>query len=263
MAGKPSPPVPRKVRSTASKISPPTPRKISNTANNTSPPTPCKLKSTAGKMSPPTPRKSCGPATKTSPQCQPELSDTRQTEASEETARIIEDINSAASTVDVHLPGDKSKPTPPKKPLPSLPKGMTSPGQKPPASEVSSSKPSLPHKPPPELASTSKTDSSQPSVAALAQKLSTNLVFPFNTGKPGGIFPSPGTSPRASPHSSPRPSPRNVPSSSSPEKSDSKVVAGVTKPNEVGKPKLLPRPGASPQKSPSQPSSPQLGKLYL
>ena len=255
MAGKPSPPVPRKIRSTGSKISPPTPRKISNAANNTSPPTPCKVNSTAGKMSPPTPRKSCGLATKTSPQCPPQLSDARQTEASEETAKIIENVNSAARTVDVDSPSDKSKPPPPKKPLPSLPKGMTSPG------EVASSKPPLPHKPLPDLASTSKTDSSQPSVAALAQKLSTNLVFPFNTGKPGGIFPSPGNSPRASPHSSPRPSPRNVPSSSAPEKSDSKVVVGTAKPNEVSKPKLLPRPGTSPQKSPSQPSSPRLGKL--
>ena len=139
---------------------------------------------------------------------------------------------------------------------------MVPPGQKPPAIEAVSSKPPLPHKPAPDLASSSSTDTLQPSVAALAQKLSTIPVFPFsNTGKAGGIFPSPGTSPRASPHSSPRPSPRNPPSSSSPEKSDSKVATGMAKSTEFGKPKLLPRPGASPQKSSSQPASPRLGKL--
>ncbi|KAL9970188.1 hypothetical protein ACROYT_G022522 [Oculina patagonica] len=248
MTGKPSPPVPRKISSTAGKNSPPTPHKIS---------------STASKFSPPIPRKSSGIAAKTSPQSPRKPSDTRQTEASAESPSITENTNSAARTVDLHAAGDKSKPLPPKKPLPSLPKGMVPPGQKPPVSEVSSSKPPLPHKPPPDLASASKTDMPQPSVAALAQKLSTIPVFPFrdsNTGKAGGIFPSPGTSPRASPHSSPRPSPRNQPSSSSPEKSDSKLATGTAKPYEVGKPKLLPRPGASPQKPPSQPTSPRLGQ---
>lgn len=202
--------------------------------------------------------------TKTSGQYPCKASDTRQPEASGESANATEDIDSASRTVDLHPAGDKSKPLPPKKPLPSLPKGMAPPGQKPSTSEVLSSKPPLPQKPPLELGSSPKTDCPQSSVAALAQKLSTIPVFPFrdnNTSKASGLFPSPGTSPRTSPLSSPRPSPRKLASSLSPEKADSKVVTGTAKSSEIDKPKLLPRPGTSPQKSSSQPSSPRLGEI--
>ena len=210
-----------------SKNSPPTPRKIT--------------------ASPPVPRKSV--ASRTSPQYPRKISDTRQPDASEESAIATQDITSASRTVDLQPAGDKSKPLPPKKPLPSLPKGMVLPGQKPPGSEALSSKPPLPQKPPPELGSSPKKDCPQSSVAALAQKLSTIPVFPFrdnNTSKASGLLPSPGTSPRASPLSSPRPSPRNL---SSPKSID------------IGKPNLPPRPGASQQKSSSQPSSPRLGNI--
>ena len=257
----PTPLITQKISSKASKNSPPTPRKINGMVSKNSPPTPRKITCTVSKTSPPVPRKSSGIATKTSSQYPRKISDTRQPEAYGESANASEDISSASRTVDLQPAGDKSKPLPPKKPLPSLPKGMALPGQKPPAGEVLSSKPPLPQKPPPELGSSPKKDCPQSSVAALAQKLSTIPVFPFrdnNTGKASGLFPSPGTSPRASPLSSPRPSPRNlhVPLSSSPPKSDSK-----SKSSEVGKPNPLPRPGASPQKSSSQPSSPRLGNI--
>lgn len=240
------------------KSSPPVHRKISNTAIKTSPPVLRKISNIVTKMSPPLPRKSSGVGSTTSPQYPPKSSDTRQPQADEENTNTTR-------TLDLHSAGDKSKPLPPKKPLPSFPKGMVIPGQKPVMSEASSSKPPVPHKLPPDLTSSPKTDSSQSSVAALAQKLATIPVFPFrddNSGKVGAaIFPSPGTSPRASPLSSPRPSPRNLHSSSSPDKSDSKAGTGIAKPSEVGKPKLFPRPGAAPQKSPSQPTSPRHGKL--
>ncbi|KAJ7379712.1 hypothetical protein OS493_014117 [Desmophyllum pertusum] len=211
----------------------------------------------ASKNSPLVPRKSSGIATKTSPHYPPKSSDTRQPDVFGECA---ENINSAARTIDLQSAGDKSKPLPPKKPLPSLPKGMLLPGQKPSSSEVPSSKPPLPQKPPPDLSSSSKTDCSQSSVAALAQKLSTIPVFPFRDNNSGKVGPSPGTSPRPSPHSSPRPSPRHLPTSFLPDKSDSKAVSGLAKSNDAAKPKLLPRPGAAPQKSPStcsQPTSPR------
>lgn len=262
MTGVPSPLVPRKISSTASKNSPPTPRKINGMVSKNSPPTPRKIINMASKTSPPVPRKSSGIATKSSPQNPLKPSDARQSKASEESVNATEGITSASRTVDLHPVGDKSKPLPPKKPLPSLPKGIPPTGQKPPAGEVLSNKPPLPQKPPPELGSSPKKDCPQSSVAALAQKLSTIPLFPLrddNASKASGLFPSPVNSPRASPLSSPRPSPRKlpVPSVSSPEKSDSKA-----KSSEVGKPNLPPRPGASPQKFSSQPSSPRLGNVH-
>lgn len=241
----------QKTGSTESKNSPPTPRRINGMVGKNSPPTPHKITA-----SPPVTRKSSGIRTKTSPQYPRKISDTRQPDSSGDSAITTQDITSASRTVDLPPAGDKSKPVPPKKPLPSLPKGMALPGQKPPGSEALSSKPPLPQKPPPELGSSPKKDCPQSSVAALAQKLSTIPVFPFrdnNTGKTSGSFPSPGTSPRASPLSSPRPSPRNlqVLSSSSP------------KPLDVGKPNPPPRPGVSQQKSSSQPSSPRLGNIHI
>lgn len=238
----------QKLSSTESKNSPPTPRKINGMVSKNSPPTPRKITA-----SPPVPRKSSGIASKTSPQYPHKISGARQPDAIEESAIATQDTTSASRTVNLQPAGDKSKPLPPKKPLPSLPKGMALPEQKPPGSEALSSKPPLPQKPPPELGSSPKKDCPQSSVAALAQKLSTIPVFPFrdnNTGKASGLFPSPGTSPRESPLSSPRPSPRNlhVLSNSSPKSID------------IGKPNLPPRPGASQQKSSSQPSSPRLGQ---
>lgn len=249
MAGASSPLVTQKISSTESKNSPPTPRKINGMVSKNSPPIPHKITA-----SPPVPRKSSGIATKTSPKYPRKISDTRKPDASGESAIATQDITSASKTVDLQPAGDKSKPLPPKKPLPSLPKGMALTGQKPPGSEALSSKPPLPQKPPPELGSSPNNDCPQSSVAALAQKLSTIPVFPFrdnNTGKASGLFPSPGTSPRASPLSSPRPSPRSlhVLSSSSPKSSD------------IGKANLPPRPGTSQQKSSSQPSSPRLGNI--
>ena len=259
MTGSSSPLVTQKISSAASKSSPPTPRKINGVVSKSSPPTPRKITSTVSKTSPPVPRKSSGIATKTPPQYPHKISDTRQPEAREESASAVEDVTSASQTVDLQPAGDKSKPLPPKKPLPSLPKGMALPGPKPPAGGVMSSKPPLPQKPPPELGSSPKKDCPQSSVAALAQKLSTTIpVFPFrdnNTDKTSGFFPSPGTSPRSSPLSSPRPSPHNL---HLPDKSDSKA-----KSSEVGKPNPLPRPGVSPQKSSSQPSSPRLGNYII
>lgn len=126
-----------------------------------------------------------------------------------------------------------------------MPKGLS--GQ---TETSTASKPPLPLKPAPELASVSKSDGPQQSVAALAQKLSTIPVFPFRdvSGGKAGVFPSPGTSPRPSPHSSPKPSPRS-PSS---EKSDSKLAAGVVRSLETAKPKVRPKPGSSAEKPQTQ-----------
>lgn len=229
--GKSSPPVPGKVSNWDRKISPPVQRKISDLIN---------------KMSPHLPHKSSGVASAISPQHPSQKAD-------EENTKNRRNLESSTA-------GEKSKPLPPKKPLPSFPKGMSTPGQKPLMGELSSSKPTSQQKPYLDLSSSPKTDQSQTSVAALAQKLSTIPLFPFrdDTGsKTGGAaFPSPVTSPL----SSPRPSPRNATSSASPDKSKFKSATVMAKVSEVGKPVLSPRPGTSLPKSQSQVISPEHGK---
>ena len=166
----------------------------------------------------------------TPPQSPRKSSETRHLETAKESP------NTSPRTHDPSSTSSKSKPLPPKKPLPSLPKELA---QAIKTYKPTASKPPLPQKPPSDLASSSKSESS---VAALAQKLSTMPVFPFrdtNSGKPAS-----GSSPRPSPHSSPRPSPRNPPL----DKSDSKPVSGLVKSSDVAKPKLLPKPGASLEK---------------
>lgn len=237
-AGKSSPPVLHKVSNRDIKVSPPVQRKISNIAN---------------KMSPRLPYKSSGVASVISPQHPPQPNDTRQLKAVEENIKNTRNFEISSA-------GEKSKPLPPKKPLPSFPKGMGTTGQKPVMGELSASKPYLPQKPPLELSSSPKTDQSQKSVAALAQKLSTIPVFPFrddNGSRTGGaVFPSP----VASPLSSPRLSPRNITSGASPDKSKLKSATVMAKVSEVGKPVLSSRPGTSLLKSQSQVTSPQHGR---
>lgn len=236
-AGKSSPPVLHKVSNRDIKVSPPVQRKISNIAN---------------KMSPCLPYKTSGVASVISPQHPPQPNDTRQLKAVEENIKNTRNFEISSA-------GEKSKPLPPKKPLPSFPKGIGTTGQKPVMGELSASKPHLPQKPPLELSSSPKTDQSQNSVAALAQKLSTIPVFPFrddNGSRTGGaVFPSP----VASPLSSPRPSPRNI-TGASPDKSKLKSATVMAKVSEVGKPVLSSRPGTSLPKSQSHVTSPQHGR---
>ena len=207
-----SPPVPRKVISQGSKFSPPTPRKPIGVASKTSPPVTRKISGLKVETTPPSFRKA---------------SDTRQPEA-------VKDLspNTSPRTLYPSTASNKSKPLPPKKHLPSLPKDLASAGQ---TTTTEANKPSVPQKPPPDLSSSSKGESS---VAALAQKLSTILVFPFRDN---------GSSPRPSPHPSPRPS-RSQASNSPGDKSDSKPALGSVKPAEPAKPKLLPKPGVLPVK---------------
>ncbi|XP_073251927.1 uncharacterized protein [Porites lutea] len=225
--GKASPPTSHKISGTGPKFSPPVPRKVISQGSKFSPPTPRKPIGVASKTSPPVIRKIGGFKVETTPPSFRKASETRQPEA-------VKDLspNTSPRTLDPSTASNKSKPLPPKKPLPSLPKDLASAGQ---TTTTEANKPPVPHKPPPDLSSSSKGESS---VAALAQKLSTIPVFPFRDN---------GSSPRPSPHPSPRPS-RSQASNSPGDKSDSKPALGSVKPAEPFKPKLLPKPGGLPVK---------------
>lgn len=194
--------------------------------------------STISKTSPPVLRKISGLEIKTSPRLPLKSSETRPVETASP--------NISPRTHDSSSTSNKSKPLPPKKPLPSLPKDLS--GQNTTTETSVGSKPSLPQKAPPDLASSSTNDSSQPSVAELAQKLSTMPVFAFRDASSGKM----GVSPRPSPHSSPRLTTRKAPSNALLDKSESRPSASVTRTSEVAKPKLRPKPGAALEKTPTQ-----------
>ncbi|XP_073252122.1 uncharacterized protein [Porites lutea] len=225
--GKASPPTSHKISGTGPKFPPPVPRKVISQGSKFSPPTPRKPIGVASKTSPPVIRKISGFKVETTPPSFRKASETRQPEA-------VKDLSPSTSprTLDPSTASNKSKPLPPKKPLPSLPKDLASAGQ---TTTTEANKPPVPQKPPPDLSLSSKGESS---VAALAQKLSTIPVFPFRDN---------GSSPRPSPHPSPRPS-RSQASNSPGDKSNSKPALGSVKPAEPSKPKLLPKPGGLPVK---------------
>ena len=114
---------------------------------------------------------------------------------------------------------NRPRPSPPKKPLPQLPKKtpQNSHSPKKDSSPQPSKRPPIPSKPPPSRSSPPKSDAPiQPSVAALASKLAAVPVFPLKPcedSRRGGVSPtSPHLSPRPSPGTSPRrPSPKGSP----------------------------------------------------
>lgn len=229
----------------ASKVTPPSPRKRSVPTMDSDPAASSihKINSPTSKISPPVLQKSGGIGIRTSPQLPCKSSEIRQAETVISLNASPRDPDSSSTTC------NKSKPLPPKKPLPSLPKGLSR--QNMVTETTTASKPPVPQKPPPELApASSASDTSQPSVAVLAQKLSTIPVFPFRDASTGkvGIFPSPGTSPRSSPLSSPRPTSHNPAANSLSEK----PTIDITKPNVTAKPKLRPKPGSLPEKPQTQ-----------
>lgn len=202
------------------------------TAGEASPPIICKSNDTEGKTQPPPLRKITGMGIKLSPQS------TVTTQA-----EIVPDLSPR-----ILDSGNKSKPSPPKKPLPSLPKELS--GQST-TNETATRKPHLPQKPVPQIALSSSNGSSQPSVAALAQKLSTITAFQFHEGSSGkaGLFPSQGSSPQISPHSSPRQIKRNQPSTWLSEKSETEARGRAIKTSGPTKSKILPKPGPAEEKA--------------
>lgn len=222
----PSPP--KKSIATRDSNPPVTPR----TAGEGSPPTTCKSSDTEGKMQPPLSWKINGMGIKLSPQS----TVTRQAETVPNLSHRILDS------------GNKSKPSPPKKPLPSLPKELS--GQST-TNETAARKPHLPQKPAPQIALSSSNGSSQPSVAVLAQKLSTITGFQFHEGSSGkpGLLPSQGISPQISPHSSPRQIKRNQPSTWLSEKSETEARGRAIKTSGPTKSKILPKPGPAEEKA--------------
>lgn len=202
------------------------------TAGEASPPITCKSNDTEGKTQPPPLRKITGMGIKLSPQS------TVTTQA-----EIVPDLSPR-----ILDSGNKSKPSPPKKPLPSLPKELS--GQST-TNETATRKPHLPQKPVPQIALSSSNGSSQPSVAALAQKLSTITAFQFHEGSSGkaGLFPSQGSSPQISPHSSPRQIKRNQPSTWLSEKSETEARGRAIKTSGPTKSKILPNPGPAEEKA--------------
>lgn len=232
------PPSPRKRSAATRDFNPPVSPKINVAADQDSPPISCKITKAGGKVSPPVPRKNSGVGLNLSPQLP------RKSAASKQEETVIPNLSPR-----ILESNNRSRPLPPKKPLPSLPKGLS--GQSATTETSVGSKPSLLQKPAPELAPPpSANDSSQSSVAALAQKLSTMSVFPFHDGSSGkaGVFPPHGISPRSSALSSPRPTIRNQPSASLLEKSETKAMGGVTKVGDSTKPKIHPKPGALQEK---------------
>lgn len=222
------PPSPHKRSATTRDPNPPvSPR----TAGEGSPPTTCKSSDTEGKATPPLSWKINGMGIKLSPQSTVTI---QEETVSNLSPRILDSRN-------------KSKPSPPKKPLPSLPKEVS--GQST-TNETAARKPHLPQKPALEIALSSSNDSSQPSVATLAQKLSTITAFQFHEGSSGkaGLFSPQGTSPRSSPHSSPRQIMRNQPSSWLSEKSEAEARGRAIKASGPTKSKILPKPGPAEEK---------------
>ena len=221
----PSPP--KKSIATRDSNPPVTPR----TAGEGSPPTTCKSSDTEGKMQPPLSWKINGMGIKS-----PQSTVTRQAETVPNLSPRILDS------------GNKSKPSPPKKPLPSLPKELS--GQST-TNETAARKPHLPQKPAPQIALSSSNGSSQPSVAVLAQKLSTITGFQFHEGSSGkpGLLPSQGISPQISPHSSPRQIKRNQPSTWLSEKSETEARGRAIKTSGPTKSKILPKPGPAEEKA--------------
>ena len=236
-ADKITPISPRKRSGATRDSNPPLPSKV-ETAGKGSPPITRKMMSTTSKTSPPVLRKISGLEIKTSPHLPRKSSETRPAETISP--------NISPRTTDSSITSNKSKPLPPKKPLPSLPKDLS--GQNTTTETSVGSKPFLPQKAPPNLSSSSTNDSSQPSVAALAQKLSTMPAFAFRDASSGKL----GVSPRSSPHSSPRLTTHNVPSNSLLDKSESRPATIVTKTGEGIKPKLRPKPGAALEKPQTQ-----------